>query len=240
MQEGNEQVRERLDQLIRQHGASFAELSRHIGRNSAYVQQFIRRGVPRRLSEQDRRRLARYFRITEQELGGPAVNISEHRAGSDAGNDHAIVQPGTSCHEVTGPQGISVVVVPFLDRSPLHHGDSRWASAGFVLDAELANQISNGRPTIIGAIIADGDSMAPGIASGDYLLYDSSQKTADRDGLYVIQGSHAPMIRRIAVDPVAATVHIIADNPLYPRTTISDPESIPIVGRILWTGKPIG
>ena len=46
-------------------------LSRLIGRNSAYIQQFIGRGVPKRLSEGDRHNLARYFGIAEVELGRP-------------------------------------------------------------------------------------------------------------------------------------------------------------------------
>src|ERR1700744_2457444 len=58
-----------LERLIRERGEDCASLSRLIGRNPAYVQQFIRRGSPRRLSESDRERLARYFRVPETWLG---------------------------------------------------------------------------------------------------------------------------------------------------------------------------
>ena len=50
----------------------FAGLSRMLGRNPAYIQQFVRRGVPKRLKEAERRKLARYFAISESLLGGPA------------------------------------------------------------------------------------------------------------------------------------------------------------------------
>ena len=43
-----------------------------LGRNPAYIQQFVRRGVPKRLKEEERRKLARYFSISESLLGGPA------------------------------------------------------------------------------------------------------------------------------------------------------------------------
>lgn len=55
--------------LVAQHGDSLAALSRWLGRNDAYLQQFITRGSPRRLHEDDRRKLARYFGIDERQLG---------------------------------------------------------------------------------------------------------------------------------------------------------------------------
>ena len=46
-------------------------MSRLLGRNPTYGQQFVKRGVPRRLSEDDRRKLAAHFGIAERLLGGP-------------------------------------------------------------------------------------------------------------------------------------------------------------------------
>ena len=61
-----------LERLCAERGEDFAGLSRMLGRNSAYIQQFVRRGVPKRLGEAERRKLARYFSISEALLGGPA------------------------------------------------------------------------------------------------------------------------------------------------------------------------
>ena len=61
-----------LERLCLERGEDFAGLSRMIGRNPAYIQQFVRRGVPRRLGEAERRKLARYFAIPESLLCGPA------------------------------------------------------------------------------------------------------------------------------------------------------------------------
>ena len=61
-----------LQRLCAERGEDFAGLSRMLGRNSAYIQQFVRRGVPKRLGEAERRKLARYFSIPESLLGGPA------------------------------------------------------------------------------------------------------------------------------------------------------------------------
>src|SRR4029078_2202560 len=64
--------REVLERLCAERGEDFAGLSRMLGRNPAYIQQFVRRGVPRKLGEGERRKLARYFAIPESLLGGPA------------------------------------------------------------------------------------------------------------------------------------------------------------------------
>ena len=61
-----------LERLCAERGEDFAGLSRMLGRNPAYIQQFVRRGVPKRLKEEERRKLARYFSIAESLLGGPA------------------------------------------------------------------------------------------------------------------------------------------------------------------------
>lgn len=64
-----DQVRARLSQLADHNGKSLAELSRIIGRNGAYLQQFVKRGTPRKLAEDDRALLAKYFGVNERELG---------------------------------------------------------------------------------------------------------------------------------------------------------------------------
>ena len=60
-----------LERLCEERGEDFAGLSRMLGRNPAYIQQYIRRGVPKRLREEERRKLARYFGVAESLLGGP-------------------------------------------------------------------------------------------------------------------------------------------------------------------------
>src|SRR5262245_45997483 len=62
--------RQVLERLCAERGENFASLSRMIGRNDAYIQQFLRKGTPRQLKERERRTLARYFQIPESMLGG--------------------------------------------------------------------------------------------------------------------------------------------------------------------------
>ena len=59
-----------LEMLCAERGENFAALSRLLGRNDAYIQQYLRKGTPRHLPERERRTLARYFQIPESMLGG--------------------------------------------------------------------------------------------------------------------------------------------------------------------------
>lgn len=58
-----------LERRAAQRGKSLAELSTLVGRNPAYLQQYLRRGTPRRLPEDERRHLAICLDIDERELG---------------------------------------------------------------------------------------------------------------------------------------------------------------------------
>src|SRR3546814_16239871 len=51
-----------LDRLLRERRIDYAELSARIDRNPAYIQQYIKRGSPRRLADEDPARIAAYFR----------------------------------------------------------------------------------------------------------------------------------------------------------------------------------
>ncbi|MHA3840419.1 hypothetical protein ACX0GZ_04270 [Sphingomonas aestuarii] len=59
----------RLRQLADDRAVSLESLSRLLGRNPAYLQQFVARSSPKRLDEDDRLKLAQFFQIDERELG---------------------------------------------------------------------------------------------------------------------------------------------------------------------------
>ncbi len=77
-------VRGRLQKLADERGVSLAGLSRLVGKNASYLQQFVTRGSPKRLGEDERLRLAQFFGIDERELGArepwtPAVRRTRQR-----------------------------------------------------------------------------------------------------------------------------------------------------------------
>lgn len=58
-----------LPTLVADRGHSLAALSRYVGKNDAYLQQFITRGSPRHLPEDIRLKLAQCLQIDERVLG---------------------------------------------------------------------------------------------------------------------------------------------------------------------------
>ena len=78
-----EQVRATLARLAADHNESYAGLSRLVGRNPAYIQQFVERGTPKRLPEDVRLTLAKYFQIDERELGARDPWVPSQSRGED-------------------------------------------------------------------------------------------------------------------------------------------------------------
>lgn len=66
-------VRKRLFALSEEQDKSLAELSRAVGKNAAYLQQFIKKKSPKVLPELVRHELARILNVPESELGGSNV-----------------------------------------------------------------------------------------------------------------------------------------------------------------------
>ena len=129
-----------LERLIHERREDFASLSRLIGRNPAYIQQFIRRGTPRRLSEAERRTLARYFAIPESLLGGPE---GEELSLSCSG----LVPIGRASVRASAGPG----AIPDAERSkPFFAFDERWL-----------RQLTGASPTDLTVIRVEGESMDP-------------------------------------------------------------------------------
>ena len=71
-----EQARANLERHIRERGVSARALSIAIRRNQAYIQQFITRGTPAKLDEEDRRVIASMLDVGEEELGAPVPSAA--------------------------------------------------------------------------------------------------------------------------------------------------------------------
>lgn len=214
----DEESRAALERLIEERGEDYAGLSRLLGRNPAYVQQYIKRGSPRRLAEEDRRRLARYFGVDEGLLGAPP---------SAAGRSDGLVP------------------VPRLDvgaaaGAGAFDGDER-AQGHIAFDSTWLRRVASGAPDQLSIIRVAGDSMAPTLGDGDEILVDRGDAAPRlRDGIYVLRIDAALVVKRLALNPAARTLSIRSDNPAYPGWPDCAPDAIDIVGRVVWTGRRIG
>ncbi|MEA3016567.1 MAG: hypothetical protein QOI38_1289 [Sphingomonadales bacterium] len=209
-------ARAALERLIEERGADYLSLSRLLGRNAAYIQQYIKRGTPRRLGEDDRRLLARYFGVAEEVLGGPPapdpadglVRVSRLEIGASAG-------PGALA------------------------GNER-ARGHIAFDPAWLRRLA-ADPKLLSLIQVEGDSMVPTLADGDEILVDRGDAAERlRTGVYVIRIDDELVVKRVARNPFDATISIRSDNEAYPSWPACDPASVVIVGRVVWMGRRLG
>lgn len=206
-----------LERLCAERGEDFAGLSRMLGRNAAYIQQFVRRGVPKRLKEEERRKLARYFSVPETLLGGPP--------------DTEQPPPGLLAvkrHPVSVSAGPGAVVTEELGK-PYFAFDERWLKA-----------LTQSQPSKLSIVRVEGDSMAPTLNAGDDILVDLGD-AADRlrDGIYVLRIDDAVVVKRLALNPLGRTVTVQSDNPAYPDWPDCSLDQVKVIGRVIWSGRRI-
>jgi phage repressor protein C with HTH and peptisase S24 domain len=205
--------RQRLLQLATERGASLSALSDLIGRNSTYLQQFIRKGSPRKLEETDRRTLARFFGVDEAELGAPE-EISLPEDPKPLRGDWVDV-PRLALGASAGPGAVAAEELPI--------GAFRF-SARWLREQGLD-------PRMLSAIRVEGDSMEGTLRDGDEILVDRSPRPL-RDGIHVVRTGDALLVKRVDLGRPGA-ITLVSDNPAY-RPIALAPDELEVVGRVVW------
>jgi Peptidase S24-like len=208
----NEDPREALERLIVENGDDYAGLSKLVGRNAAYIQQFIKRGSPKRLPEKERGILARYFGVDEKLLGGMATTARK----------------------------LGLLMIPKLDvgasagAGAISDAETLAGKIGF--DEKWLRKLA-ADPARLSLIRVDGDSMLPTLNNGDDIMVDGSTATgALRDGIHVIRMDDVLMVKRLAKGP-AGRLAVLSDNPAYPDWPDVDGSTVAIIGRVVWAGR---
>ena len=163
-----DQVRDTLVTAAAAAGASLIRLSRMLGRNDAYLQQFVKRGTPRRLPERERAILAGYLRLSEVALGGP--------------EDDSVPVRRLDVAASAGPGALG--------------GDDPLAAVERFPASMLARLSLSG--AALSLIVARGDSMLPTIADGDDILVDGAdRRVGRRPAVFVLRIDGAVMVKRL-------------------------------------------
>ena len=205
-----------LERLIRERHEDYAGLSRLIGRNAAYIQQFIKRGTPKKLDPDDVDRLARYCGVAAGELGG--------RTPYDPG------------------RGADLIRVPRLDvGASAGHGalnDRESSVSHIAFEQGWLRQLCGSSSADVSFIRVQGDSMTPTLGDGDDILVDRTDGGERlRDGVYVLRREETLMVKRLAANPTGRLVTIKSDNPAYPEWRDCDLTTLEIIGRVVWAGR---
>lgn len=198
--------RERLLALAGERGVSLAQLSALIGRNASYLQQFVRKGSPRKLEEGDRATLARFLGVGEGALGA-----SEEKSFDPDWIDVPRLPLGASA----GPGALA------QEERPI--GAFRFARRW------LRQQGLD--PARLSAILVEGDSMEQTLRDGDEILVDTAPR-APRDGVHVVRVDGLLLVKRLETGRPGAIV-LRSDNSAYDPIELS-PGEVEVVGRVVW------
>ena len=210
-------ARRTLDELILQRKCNYAEISRLIGRNSAYIQQYIRRGSPKYLDEGDRSVLARFFGVNEAVLGAPPQR---------------------------GDPVVQLVQVPVMNvEASAGHGalaEREAQSRQFGFGEGWLRQLKVSQASSLSIIGVVGDSMEPTLHDGDEVMVDlGDAQSRLRDGIYVLRMDGALNVKRIAIEPKGRQISVTSDNPAYPSWHGLDRRNVSVVGRVRWISRQI-
>ncbi len=208
----DEKARTALAALIKQHGADMSALSLMMGRNIAYIQQYLKRGSPRRLPERERGMLARFFGVDEAKLGA----LSDRNSVS---NLHMV--PKLAVGASAGPGALA-------------DGEALAGRIGF--DAKWLKKLGVS-PADCSLIQVQGDSMHPTLHDSDDIMVNGKDIGANlRPGIFVIRKEGVIMVKRLA--PKAnGRIDMMSDNLDHPSFPDIAMNSIDIIGRVIWAGR---
>jgi phage repressor protein C with HTH and peptisase S24 domain len=215
----NADPRQRLLRLANDQRVSLSQLSGLIGRNTTYLQQFVRKGSPRKLEETDRRTLARFLGVDEGELGAPEENYLDglaEAASSQPGNVWTDV-PRLALDASAGPGAAAMEE----ETVGAFRFQSRWLRAQGL------------EPAMLSAIAVAGDSMEPTLRDGDEILVDRTRRPL-RDGVHVVRLDEALLVKRLALGR-PGSIALVSDNPAYRPIEVA-PADIEVIGRVVWKG----
>jgi len=203
-------ARDKLADLAQRRNTSLAALSRMLGRNPSYLQQYITKGSPRKLEEVDRRRLAQFFGVGEAELGGPEEI-------SYAGQGDWVEVPRLPLEASAGPGAVSAEEMPF---------DAFRFSRRWLREQGL-------EPAMLSSIRVMGDSMDPLLRDGDEILVDRTPRPF-REGVHVVRLGEALHVKLLQAVP-PARLRLISKNEAYEPVDVAMAD-VDVVGRVVWKG----
>lgn len=177
-----DQVRKFILDTARDRGIELKELSLQLGKNHAYMHQFINRGVPKKLNGDDRALLSQILRVPEIALGAP-VSLARKPP----------LQYNQSNATLTDPPGEVGPMIP-LYGTVVGGVDGQFELNGNVLDRVRA-PASLWKSEEAYAVRVSGDSMEPRYEDGETIYVDPKRRPSKNDYVVAqIKRSDSPVV----------------------------------------------
>lgn len=207
-------IRKLIERQVADRGLDLKRVSEMLGKNPAYLQQYLRRNIPRELGERERSRLAEILGLDENQLGAPKRK--------DA------------------PPPENYVTVPEYDvRVSAGHGALATAEntrAEWPFNADYVRQTLNIHPDRLAIVEVRGDSMLPTLSSGDRVMVDMLDRQVAQPGIFVLYDGGGTVIKRVEKIPGQDRLVLISDNSIHSRYEVSG-DDVHVVGRVVWAAR---
>ena len=207
-----------------------------MGRNPAYLHQFVYRGTPKVLSEDDREALAVHLGCEPDALKHKKTPPRKPR--KKVAPREGQVDPNAVAATPEGYMAIPEIDVrASAGPGALNEGIEETKEMWFFPDPVIRHEF-RARPADLRMITIDGDSMEPLLASGDRILIDTGQRIPVPPGIFVIWDGMGLVAKRIEHEPNSEPpkVFIKSMNSEY-ETYERDAEEVHIIGRVVWTSR---
>lgn len=227
-------VRKKIESLLKEKDISLNYASSVLGKNSAYLHQYINKGSPVRLPEQQRKKLAALLNIPEQELTDIPLSapiVPPHLSGVNMVADK-ITSAVSSFFKKPLPDtvGIEMLNVSACCGAGI---DNLSENVVGIWQMPLMDfkAISQSAPDFIKIVKAVGDSMAPTINDGDFVFVDVSNQSMGSDGVYCLSSETGLSIKRLQ-NNFNGEIIIKSDNKDYDSLSFKIGD-IRILGRVV-------
>lgn len=198
---------------------SLSNLSQKLGRNDAYLHQYIHKGSPRDLKEGDRIKLAKLLKVTPRSLqtGSNDIDVRE---------------------DIDSPDTITVptVDVRFGAGGGQLASDDRVTGYWAFTPEYLRELRIDPTQLVIAEVI--GDSMEPLLSAGDRVGIDQRDVNPANPGVFAMHDSNALVVKRVEKVPVSDPVRLVlsSDNPNHGSYDVLA-DDCSIIGRVVWVAK---
>lgn len=215
--------RKALRQHLWKRGVSLAAASLALGRNRAYLHQYLARGTPRVLSYQDSAKLGEMLDCDPGLLRHAEIPSRKpwKRRGL-AVPTVAAAEPDTEAETSAGPRAAFEALGP--ERA-------RWH-----LPVDMIRCEGGVEPDGLRILRLRGNSMEPAMREGDRLIVDTSRRVPHTGELFVLREGEGIVVKRIERMRCSAPprLRLISINPDYaPVTCLA--EDVEPVGKVIWT-----
>lgn len=213
-------ARARLAAIAKEQGHTLSALARLIGRNPAYLHQYLNRGSPRHLDEPDLLRIAEFLgverdAIATRSLARPAGQSSAN-APTVSREDAYISVPRLPLEASAGPGSMGAEEISY----DTFQFSKRWLREMGLDGADLS------------AIRVEGDSMEPLLRSGDEIFVDRTRRTGE--GVFVVRIGDALHVKQVQAS-APGRVALVSANDAYAPIELARDE-VEVIGRVVWKG----